>query len=133
MTTSNTPAQNTSGDTFANLRRYQYIRLTTFRKSGMAVSTIVWFANDNGKLYVMTPSTTGKLKRIRNNGHVVLTPCNALSKVLGESVEAQAHELPVSAYSHASAALARKYGFLYRVAIFLQNVRKVKRIYIEIA
>ncbi len=129
MATSNTSAQ----DTFANLRRYQYIRLTTFRKSGMAVSTIVWFANDNGKLYVMTPSTTGKLKRIRNNGRVVLTPCNALSKVLGESVEAQAHELPVSEYSHAAAALARKYGFLHRVAIFLQNVRKVKRIYIEIA
>ena len=129
MATSNTPAQ----DTFANLRRYQYALLTTFRKDGGAVPTIVWFANDNGKLYVMTPSTTGKIKRIRNNGRVVLAPCNARGKVLGEPVEAQAHELPVSAYSRAAAALAHKYGFLYRVANFFQKVRKVKRIYIEIA
>lgn len=129
MATSNTPAQ----DTFANLRRYQYALLTTFRKDGRAVPTIVWFAPDQDKLYVMTPSTTGKIKRIRNNGRVVLAPCNARGKVLGEPVEAQAHELSVNEYSRAVAALARKYGFLHRVAIFFQNVRKVKRTFIEIA
>ncbi|HEU0002775.1 MAG TPA: PPOX class F420-dependent oxidoreductase [Ktedonobacteraceae bacterium] len=129
MATSNTPAQ----DTFANLCRYQYALLTTFRKDGRAVPTIVWFAPDQDKLYVMTPSTTGKIKRIRNNGRVVLAPCNARGKVLGEPVEAQAHELSVNEYSRAVAALARKYGFLHRVAIFFQNVRKVKRTFIEIA
>jgi len=129
MATSNTSAQ----DTFANLRRYQYAQLTTFRKDGRAVPTIVWFANDNGKLYVMTPSTTGKVKRIRNNGRVLLAPCTSSGKVLGESVEAQAHELPVSESSRAAAALARKYGFLYRVFTFFQTVRKVKRTFIEIA
>ena len=81
----------------------------------------------------MTPSTTGKIKRIRNNGRVLLAPCNARGKVLGEPVEAQAHELPVSEYSRAAAALARKYGFLHRVFTFFQNVRKVKRTFIEIA
>nr|HET6901018.1 PPOX class F420-dependent oxidoreductase [Ktedonobacteraceae bacterium] len=129
MATSNTPAQ----DTFTNLCRYQYALLTTFRKDGRAVPTIVWFAPDQDKLYVMTPSTTGKIKRIRNNGRVVLAPCNARGKVLGEPVEAQAHELSVNEYSRAVAALARKYGFLHRVAIFFQNVRKVKRTFIEIA
>ncbi len=133
MTTSNTPAQDTKGDTFANLRRYQYALLTTFRKDGRAVPTIVWFAPDQDKLYVMTPSTTGKIKRVRNNGRVVLAPCNARGKILGEPVEARAYELPVSESSHAAAALARKYGFLHRVATFLQKVGKVKRIYIEIA
>lgn len=133
MTTSNTSAQDTTGDTFANLRSYQYAQLTTFRKDGNAVSTPVWFAPDQGKLYVMTPSTTGKIKRIRNNGRVLLAPCTASGKLLGEPVEAQAHELPTSENSRALAALTRKYGFLYRVFTFFQNARKVKRTFIEIA
>lgn len=133
MATSNTPAHGITDDTFANLRRYQYAQLTTFRKDGNAVSTPVWFAPDQNKLYVMTPSTTGKIKRIRNNGRVLLAPSNASGKVLGEPVEAEAHELPLSEYSRAAAALTRKYGFLYRVFTFFLNVRKTKRTYIEIA
>ncbi len=133
MATSNTEAQGTTGDIFANLRRYQYAQLTTFRKDGTAVPTPIWFAPDEDKLYVMTPASTGKIKRIRNNGRVLLAPCTASGKVVGEPVEAQAHELPTSENSRALAALTRKYGFLYRVFTFFQNMRKMERTYIEIA
>ena len=125
--------QSQVSDPFSYLYPSEFIRLTTYRKNGVAVPTTVWLAPDQNKLYVMTPSTTGKLKRIRNNGRALLAPSNASGKVLGEPVEAEAHELPLSEYSRAAAALTRKYGFLYRVFTFFLNVRKTKRTYIEIA
>lgn len=130
MTVEKTP-EKTSG-TFTELYPYKYIQLTTFRKNGTAVPTPVWFATDQGKLYVLTINTAGKVKRIRNTARVVLAPCNASGKVLGEQVEARAREVSAAEYEHAIAVLARKYGFIYRVFTFLQNIRKAKRTYIEI-
>jgi hypothetical protein len=42
----------------------RYISLATFRKSGVAVYTPIWFAEDDNKLYFMTNSKLGKCKRI---------------------------------------------------------------------
>ena len=52
------------------IRGQKYISLTTFRKTGLAVPTPVWFGEMDGKLYVMTRSDMGKTKRIRNNPQV---------------------------------------------------------------
>jgi hypothetical protein len=52
------------------IRGQKYISLATFRKSGQAVNTPVWFAEYDEKLYVMTRSDSGKYKRIRNNPQV---------------------------------------------------------------
>ena len=49
------------------LRRGKYISLATFRKNGEAVYTPLWFAEQDGKLYVMTRDDSWKYKRIRNN------------------------------------------------------------------
>src|SRR5580704_11877202 len=53
----------------------KYISLTTFRKSGAAVATPVWFGEQDDKLYVMTRSDSGKYKRIRNNPSRRLATC----------------------------------------------------------
>jgi len=50
----------------AAIQGQKYISLTTFRKNGAAVATPVWFGEGDGKLYIMTRSTFGKSKRIRN-------------------------------------------------------------------
>lgn len=135
MATRNAAAQRTDSEAFAGLRRYQFAELTTFRKDGRAVATPVWFAPNQDKLYVMTPSTTGKLKRIRTNGHVLLAPCNQRGRVLGTAIALQARVLAVGSSDSAlaDAALARKYGFLYRVITFFQKLRKVERTFIEIS
>ncbi len=52
----------------------RYVRLSTFRKSGAAVPTPVWFARLGENLYVVTGRNTGKVKRIRNNPDVTLAP-----------------------------------------------------------
>ena len=78
---------------FEALEGHTYVSLTTFRKSGEEVSTPLWFALADGRLYATTPRDSGKMKRIRNNPRVRLTPCNARGKPKGESVEGLARVL----------------------------------------
>ena len=56
------------------LEGHKNINLTTFRKSGNEVPTPVWFVVLEGKLYVRTEASSGKVKRIRNNGRVEPAP-----------------------------------------------------------
>jgi PPOX class probable F420-dependent enzyme len=67
----------------AEIHSQRYLSLATFRKSGVAVYTPIWFAEDNNKLYVMTNSRLGKVKRIRNNPNVKIAPCTIRGKITG--------------------------------------------------
>lgn len=87
----------------------KYISLTTFRKSGVAVATPVWFGEDGDKLYVMTRSDMGKTKRIRNNPSVRVAPCTIRGKVTGPEFEASARILPQEEHTRARQAIHRKY------------------------
>ncbi|HVN06661.1 MAG TPA: PPOX class F420-dependent oxidoreductase [Bryobacteraceae bacterium] len=87
----------------------KYISLTTFRKSGVGVSTPVWFGEEDGKLYVMTRSDMGKTKRVRNNGKVQVAPCTIRGKVTGPQFDATARILPPADHARARATINRKY------------------------
>jgi PPOX class probable F420-dependent enzyme len=65
----------------ASLADDHFVALTTFRKSGVPVSTPVWIARDGDALLVTTPAGTGKVKRLRNNSRVEIRPCNRMGKV----------------------------------------------------
>lgn len=69
----------------------QYINLETYKKSGKPVHTPIWFVNYNGRLYVTTTRDSGKVKRLRNNSHVRIVPCNFTGDPNGEWIEAEAH------------------------------------------
>jgi hypothetical protein len=100
---------------FSVLHGHMYINLTTFRKSGAAVPTPVWFAEENGKLYVVTGRNLGKVKRIRNNPRVLVEPCDRVGKKLGPSVEAEARILPDEESQRADDLLTRKYSWQKRL------------------
>jgi PPOX class probable F420-dependent enzyme len=102
-------------DPLAYLSPYEFVLLTTFRKNGIGVPTAMWFAHEQGKLYMVTGRTSGKIKRIRNSGRVLLAPCDMMGHVLGPQIEASAHELPADLHAHANAVLAGKYGEEYEV------------------
>ena len=87
----------------------KYISLATFRKNGVAVYTPVWFGEENGKLYVMTNPTSGKYKRIRNNGQVKIAPCTISGKITGPEFSAKARILPESDIEHARGLVRAKY------------------------
>lgn len=87
----------------------KYISLTTFRKSGVAVQTPVWFGEDGGKLYVMSNHDAGKAKRIRNNPKVKVAPCTIRGKITGPEFDAVARILPPEESPRGRAAVRRKY------------------------
>lgn len=117
---------------FAYLYPHKYLQLTTYRKTGAGVPTPVGFAPLAGKLYVTTPGTASKLKRLRHTRRVTLAPCTFKGKVQGESVEGQARILAPDERAVAERAFVRRYGLIYRINLVSQKIRKRQRTYIEI-
>ncbi|MCX7789557.1 MAG: PPOX class F420-dependent oxidoreductase [Chloroflexaceae bacterium] len=117
---------------FSVLHRHQYANLFTFRKSGEAVKTPVWFALRDGKAYVMTTMDSGKVKRIRNNGRVLIGPSDRGGRPLGPTVEARARVLAPEEIAVAKDALDEKYGLMKAVFDFFMTVGNVQRAWIEI-
>ena len=93
----------------APIQGQKYVSLTTLRKTGVGVSTPVWFGEDDGKLYIMTRSDMGKTKRIRNNPQVRVAPCTIRGRVTGAAHAATARILPPEEHAHARQAINRKY------------------------
>lgn len=98
----------------------RYISLITFRKNGVAVPTPVWFGENQGKLYVMTRSDSGKYKRIRNRNQVRIAPCTMRGKITGPEFAATVHILPRENWKHARQTIDRKY-WLARVPFLWRN------------
>jgi PPOX class probable F420-dependent enzyme len=61
-------------DRISILSGHQYINLETYRRNGQAAATPVWFTIDGNKIFVVTRSETGKVKRLRNNSKVRIVP-----------------------------------------------------------
>jgi len=93
----------------AEIHGQKYISLVSFRKNGAGVPTPVWFAEDAGKLYVMTGSHLGKYKRIRNNPQVTIAPCTIRGKITGPEVRASARMLPPEDFPRIRKLINRKY------------------------
>lgn len=101
----------------------KYVSLASFRKNGQAVRTPLWFAEQQGKLYVMTRDDSWKYKRIRNNPRVLIAPCTARGRITGPDVEARARILEPAEFPTAREALQRKY-WLMRLS-FLWSKRNI--------
>lgn len=93
----------------------KYLNLETYRKNGQAVRTPVWFVIDNGIIYVITPSTTGKVKRLNHNKNVRIVPSNIKGKPTGDWVDATAYFANESEASQAIKLRKRKYGLLAKL------------------
>ncbi len=105
----------------------KYLSLVTFRKTGAAVPTPVWFGEEDGKLYVMTRSDSGKYKRIRNNPQARIAPCTMRGKITGPEFDAKARILPPEDWPRARKTIEKKY-WLMRIPFFWSK----KNVYIEI-
>ena len=98
----------------------RYISLATFRKTGVAVRTPIWFAEDDGKLYFMTSSKLGKYKRIRNNPQVKFAPCTIRGKITGPEFSGTARILPPEEFAKVRQLINAKY-WLARVPLLWRN------------
>ncbi|MEM4298229.1 MAG: PPOX class F420-dependent oxidoreductase [Nitrososphaerota archaeon] len=72
------------------LRKAKFISLETYKRSGEAVRTPVWFAEKDGLIYFHTPAKSGKVKRLRRNPVVRLAPCSRFGRIEGEWIKGRA-------------------------------------------
>ena len=105
----------------------KYLNLETYRKTGAAVRTPLWFAQDEaeaeGVLYVYSEAGSGKVKRIRNNPRVRVVPSDMRGNPKGEWVEARAEILDATGAARGHQLLRRKY-LLKRVGDFFGRLRQ---------
>jgi len=102
------------------IQNQRYMSLATFRKTGVAVYTPIWFAEDGGKLYFMTNEKLGKIKRLRNNSKVKIAPCTIRGKITGPEFDGTARILPPSDSTRARGLIKKKY-WLARLPLLWRN------------
>lgn len=95
--------------------KQQYINIETYRKSGEAVRTPVWFAQEENVLYVRTGAVSGKVKRMRRNPDVKVAPCDMRGGLRGDWVPAHAELLNGEAAEHVNQLLDKKYGLVKKI------------------
>lgn len=93
----------------------KYLSLTTFRKDGTPVATPVWLVREGDALHVVTESDSGKAKRLRNSGRVVVAPCDMRGRLQGDSVEAVAILEDEAETARIAGLIRARYGFVGRV------------------
>jgi PPOX class probable F420-dependent enzyme len=108
--------------------RSKYINLTTYRKDGTAVPTPVWAVLNGDELIVVTEAGSWKVKRIRNNSHVLVTVANIRGKVApgAPSAEGNARVLDPAETETARTLLARKY-FISRTGNWFAKTLRIRR------
>ena len=101
----------------------KYLNLESYRKTGAAVRTPLWFAEEQGVLYVYSEAESGKVKRIRNDPRVRVVPSDMRGNPQGEWVEARAELLDAAGAARGHQLLRRKY-LLKRLGDFFGRLRQ---------
>lgn len=109
----------------------KYLSLESYRKDGSPVRTPVWFAQDNGTLYVYTEENSGKMKRIRRNPRVRIAPCDMRGKITGDWVDAEARICAPEEAARGNRLLDRKY-WLKKIFNITSKLRRQGRVVLAI-
>lgn len=96
------------------LQDHRYLNLETFKPSGQAARTPMWFVQDGTALYVRTGAASGKVRRVR------VAPSDATGTALGPWAEGTARLVAGDEADHANLLAKRKYG-AFKLAFDLLN------------
>lgn len=119
---------------FDSLAGKRTISLTTFYKSGKAVSTPVEFVRDDDKLYVSTEKSSYKVKRLRNNPKAEIASCTMRGKITGPKIDVRVKIISQEEGKFAQEKLDVLYqGLIYRLMYKIMFWRSKKEVvYLEI-
>ncbi|MFD5398917.1 PPOX class F420-dependent oxidoreductase [Streptomyces sp. NPDC127097] len=98
--------------------RSPYVSLVTFRRSGTPVATPVWAVAEGAELLVWTRDDSWKVKRLRHDPRVTVTPCDVRGRIVegARTVEGTGRLLEGAAgLGRVRKAMARKYGLRFRL------------------
>jgi PPOX class probable F420-dependent enzyme len=117
---------------FGHLEGHKHCLLVTFRRSGEAVPTPVWFGLADGRIYARSEKRVGKVKRIRANPRVLVAPCDNRGKPLGPAAEGRARFLSSGDEQAAERAIQANFGLGRRVYEGLAMSVGPEGVYIEV-
>jgi PPOX class probable F420-dependent enzyme len=119
---------------FEHLLGHKYCLLVTYKRSGEAVPTPVWFGLAGGRLYVRSEADVAKVKRISNDPKVLVAPCTVRGKPLGPPAEGRARVLEQDDDQEtAERALQANYGLGRRVYEGAGGALGIEAVYLEIS
>jgi PPOX class probable F420-dependent enzyme len=102
----------------------KYLLITSYRRNGTPVATPVWVVRDGDTLGVWTAADSGKVRRIRARGDVLVGPCDARGNPTGDQRPATAEITDAATVARYRQLLARKYGILGRLSLFGSRLRR---------
>ena len=103
----------------------KYLNLETYKNNGQAVKTPVWFVVNDGTIYIATPSTAGKVKRLNHHKNVRIVPSDLKGKPKGDWIDATAYFANESESDQAIKLRKKKYGLMARligIAVYKKGV-----------
>lgn len=110
----------------ANIRALfpgRYLSVTSFKRDGTGVATPVWFVCDGRRLFAFTDLHSAKIRRIRNNPHVLVASCRVNGKLRREPVSGRAEVLTAAAeLEHVQKLLLARYRISYRVVMLFYRL-----------
>jgi uncharacterized protein len=100
---------------FIGFDKTRQIVLVTFKRSGEAMPSPIYHGVADGKLYVRTDASTGKVKRLRNDPRVLVVPCTLRGKPKGQAVAGSARFLSEDEYAYADRVIAASWSAAIKV------------------
>ena len=101
-----------------------YVLVTSYRKDGRAVPTPVWVVRDGDAIAIWTVHDSGKVKRIRRDGTVLVGPCDLRGRLTGQEVPGQATILTPIESARIKELLKQKYGLTGRITLWGSKIRR---------
>jgi PPOX class probable F420-dependent enzyme len=110
------------------LGRSKHVSLTTYRKDGTAVATPVWHVVRGGEVLILSDIDAWKVKRIRNNGDVVVTACDFRGRIApgAPSTQGTARLLDETETGAVRTLIARKY-VMSRLGNWFTTVLRIRK------
>jgi len=110
----------------------RYLNLESCKRDGTPVQTPVWFAEEQGVLYIYTLANAGKVRRIRRHPRIRIAPCTMRGTVIGPWVEADATIVDATTAAHGHALLRHKYGWMKGIGDLFSRLLHRERVVIAI-
>ena len=115
-----------------SFEKQQFMNVETYRKTGVAVQTPVWFVVVNGELCFTTETRSGKVKRLRRNPKVRVAPCKVNGELLGDWHDGTARFLSGDEILVVEKMFSRKYGLQKYWFDLLGRLQRRERLFIAI-
>jgi len=106
----------------------RFLSVTTFKRSGDAVSTPMWAASDDHRLYAFTDLHSAKVRRISRNPQVLVAPCRPNGNLRGQQKAGRAEVLTATdELEYVRRLLLDRHKFSYRLVMLFYRVgRRLK-------